>query len=223
MNDIGIDPVIPNKMFAATYTGDGLFVTEDGGSSWQAVEMENEPEYGAFKNHCVFSIKIAPSDNNVIWAVTDSKGAEGVFGGNLFISGDGGENWWEIFSLTPHEGRFNAVAVKPDDSNTVFTASRGREGSDYNLGIIKHYWDGISWNHVQPYDSINVRDISFDPQNYDTLYASLSKSIKRSDDGGETCQTYEHDNFFKSIAVHPTNRDVIFGGDLYLGIYIRCV
>ena len=42
--DIAIDPLNPDKIFAGSYYGDGLFVTEDGGISWQAVETDNIPE-----------------------------------------------------------------------------------------------------------------------------------------------------------------------------------
>jgi hypothetical protein len=36
--DIAINPSNPDKMFAGTYLGDGLYVTIDGGRNWQAVE-----------------------------------------------------------------------------------------------------------------------------------------------------------------------------------------
>ncbi|WP_419661110.1 uncharacterized protein Dvar_15300 [Desulfosarcina variabilis str. Montpellier] len=316
--EIAIDPVNPDKLFAATYMGDGLFVTEDGGNTWQAVGTENDSESESiFKNHSVIAVKIAPSDNTVIWAaynryvaksmdggwtwtlievpdiyvndrfchslavdpsdsqtvyvgtsgpvddgdngaiyktddggetwtkmnqfadfdftvidiavdpqnsqiiwsVTNSEGTGGVFGGTLYRSGDGGENWDAIFSLTPLGGTFFAVAVKPDDSNTVFTASEGESGSDYSLGLIRHFFDGNNWNQEQPYDSDCVLDLTFDPQDSDTLYASEIDRIRKSDDGGETWQTYDNDTSFWSIAVHPTDFDVIFGGENNRGVY----
>ena len=320
VHEIAIDPVDPDKMFAATYMGDGLFVTEDGGSNWQAAGVENNSESESiFKNYSVAAVKIAPIDNNVIWAaynsyiaksmdggqtwthtdetlintddrlckslaidpsdpqtvyvgtsgpegagvngaiyktvdggvtwekmnqfanfdftvqdidvdpqnsqtiwaVTNSYGAGGVSGGTLYRSGDGGENWNEIFSLTPLGGAFFNVAVKPDDSNTVFTASEGEgtTGSDYHLGIIRHFFDGNNWNQAQPYDSDCVLDISFDPQNSDILYASLIDGISISDDGGENWQTYENDTSFWSIAVHPMDQGVIVGGEYNRGVY----
>ena len=318
VNEIAIDPLNPDKMFAATHKGDGLFVTEDSGSSWQAVGMENDTESESeFKNYSVCAVKIAPSDNSVIWvaynryiakstdggqiwthimepviyandrsckslavdpsdpqtayvglsgpedagdngaiyktddggetwrkinpsddfdftvididvdpqnsqtiwAVTNSEGDKGVFGGTLYRSGDGGENWDEIYSLTPLGGVFYAVAVKPDDSNTVFTGSEGDSGSDNDLGLIRHFFDGTNWSQGQPYDSDCVLDITFDPQNSDTIYASAIEHISKSEDGGETWQTYENDTSFWSIAVHPADQDVIFGGEYNRGIY----
>ena len=51
VREIAIDPVNPDKMFAATYMGDGLFVTEDGGNNWQATGMEDYSESDSlFKN-----------------------------------------------------------------------------------------------------------------------------------------------------------------------------
>ena len=318
VNDIAIDPVNPNKMFAATYKGDGLFVTRDGGISWQPVEMDIEPAYqGTFKNHSVYGVRIAPSDSNVvwvvhnywiaksndggetwahidvydlswnarvcrsiavdhsdpqtvyvgtsgasgtgeygavyktddggvtwnkmnqgldfdftvvdieidpqnghtIWAVTSSEGYDGILGGTLYRSADGAENWEGIFSLTPYNGEYFSVAVKPDDSNTVFTASEGNSGSDYDLGILKHQFDGGSWTQERPFESISEIDVAFDPQNHQILYTSSSKRLRKSSDGGVTWQTYAHENTFSKIVVHPTRPDVLFGGDLYLGIY----
>ena len=58
--DIAVDPSNPDKMFAGTYMRDGLYVTIDGGRNWRAVE-------DTFNDHAVWAVKIAPSDNNVIW------------------------------------------------------------------------------------------------------------------------------------------------------------
>ena len=44
--DIAIDPTNPDKMFAGSYMGDGLFVTTDGGDSWQVVVAAEEEDMG---------------------------------------------------------------------------------------------------------------------------------------------------------------------------------
>jgi photosystem II stability/assembly factor-like uncharacterized protein len=339
--DIAIDPTNPDKMFVGSYMGDGLFLTEDGGNSWRAVETENELEgEDAFDDHAVWAVKIAskpntniiwaahnywvekstdggktwthienstmqrdcpncggqgdnlrfcrslaihptdpdiiyvgtggpygsdvsgaiyktvnggetwtkmnegkdldfgvvdididPQNNNIIWAVTDSAGEEGVWGGTLYRSGNGGETWREIFSLTPSGARYSTVAVKPNNSNVVFTGS--------GPGIIKHYSldGGETWDLEYPieWDSSYVQDLQFDPQDDETLYASWYRrdhpdsvwAVGRSSGGGEsgTWKIYTtSDNDFCSLAVHPRNTkdrvtEVIFGGDFNLGIY----
>jgi hypothetical protein len=37
--NIAIDPQNPDKMFASTYLGGGLFMSLNGGDSWQALQM----------------------------------------------------------------------------------------------------------------------------------------------------------------------------------------
>ena len=76
-----------------------------------------------------------------------------------------------------------------------------------------------------------VLDIAFAPQDPHVLYAAwknikpgdtfpeVSRKISRSVTGGKDWQTYTLDYEFSPLAVHPTNRDVIFGGERYLGIY----
>jgi len=336
--DIAIDPVNPDKMLLGMYMGDGLYLSEEGGNTWQGVEADGQlPGEDEFKDHAVWAVKIAPSDNNVIWvahnywvekstdggqtwthiwnstmqrdctdcggegdnfrfcrslavdssdpqrvyvgtggpygtdlsgavyktedggetwtkmndgsdfdfgvvdmdidpqnnntiwAVTDSAGAGGVWGGTLYRSGDGGETWSPIFSLTPSGARYFTVAVKPNDPNVVFTGS--------GPGIIKHYSldGGVTWDKEYPIegDSTYVQNLQFDPQDTETLYASWKRrdhpgwAVGRSSKGGEsgTWKIYTTpNNDFYSLAVHPRNTkdrvtEVIFAGDFNLGIY----
>jgi len=330
--DIAIDHSNPEKMFAGSYMGDGLFVTEDGGSSWRAVETEHQYEgEDTFKDHAVWAVKIAPPPNNntiwvahnywvekswdggqkwihvrnstmqrdcpncggdgdnyrfcrslavvpsdpqtvyvgtggpygtyssgaiyksvdgglswwktgfdasnefdytvvdididpqnhdVIWAATSSFGYGG-FGGTLYRSANGGETWEEIFSLTPSGSAYLTVAVKPNDSNTVFTGS--------GFGIIKHYFDGTQWQFVWPVieESRLVQDISFDPQDPEVLYAvwrnpwfgDFLPKVARSTNGGIDWEIYTVDYEFLTLAVHPANSELIFGGELNLGVF----
>jgi len=69
INDIAIDPSNPDKVFAASHQGDGLFTTTDGGNIWRPVETNNKEQEGEdeFINHAVFAIKIAPGDPQIIW------------------------------------------------------------------------------------------------------------------------------------------------------------
>ena len=316
ISDIAIDPSNPNKMFAGTYMGDGLYVTMDGGSKWQAVE-------DTFKDRIVWAVKIAPMDNNVIWVAHNcdvEKSADGggtwthienrdmqwdcencggqedanrwctclavdpfdartVYvgtsgpngddsGGAIYKTEDGGKTWtktnqgndfdyrvvdididpqnadiiWAVTKdsagtlyrsedrgeswkniLTINTG-FTTVAVKPNHADTVFTGSR--------YGIIKHYFDGDKWQYLWPVipkdiGCRSVRDMTFDPQNPEVLYAAWSydssgdrvRKVSRSTNGGIDWETYTVKYMFTSLAVHPKNSEVIFGGERYAGVY----
>ena len=328
--DIAIDPTSPDKMFTGSYMGDGLFVTVDGGNTWEAVRMEHRYENeDTFKNHAVWAVKIAPSDNRVVWAahnywvakstdggrnwvhvrnsamqrdcagcggsadnfrfcralaidpadprnvyvgtggpwgayspgavyktedgglnwtkvnqgndldygvtdiavdpqdsmvvwaVTSSYGQGGVWGGSLYRSGDGGETWDKIMTMS---GGLVSVAVKPNDSDTVFTGG--------GWGIIKHYFEEDEWKYQWPVipEDVGCRVVEtvvFDPQDPEVLYAAWKNpwfgdflpKISRSVNGGVDWETYLVDYQFLTLAVHPTDNEVIFGGDIALGLF----
>ncbi|MBF0497306.1 MAG: hypothetical protein HQK58_12150, partial [Deltaproteobacteria bacterium] len=63
---IAVDPNDGNIVFAGTYGGDGLFKSNDGGQTWQAVP--------GFRNGTVYGISISQCDPNVIWAIEDTTG-----------------------------------------------------------------------------------------------------------------------------------------------------
>jgi long-subunit fatty acid transport protein len=131
---------------------------------------------------------------------------------------DGGQNWQEVHSLTPTSG-FTSVALKPNDSNVVFT------GSGY--GVIKHYFEDDAWQS-QYYIIADCRlaaDVSFASQDPEVLYAvwqapvawggdGLPK-ISKSADGGASWSTWMVDTAtaLLTVEVHPTDSATVFAGD----------
>jgi hypothetical protein len=160
--DIAIDPANPDEMFAGSFKGDGLYVSIDGGSTWQAVlASENVRGEDSFKNHAVWAVKIAPSDRNVIWASH-----------NYWVekSTDGGQTWTHIWngwmqspnydtcSNCPKWDQFRwcrSLAIDPSDPQTVYVGTSGRY-SNYNpCGAIYRTKDGgLTWTKMSgPVDS----------------------------------------------------------------------
>ena len=201
---LAIDPSDPGTVYVGTSGIDGvhldgaLYKTRDGGETWEIMAQ--------WFDYTVRDIDIDPQNSSTIWAVTNSDGASEGWDGTLYYSDDSGATWYEVFSF----GSYHAVAVKPGDSNTVFTASR--------FGVDMVYDDGDTW-HLFGLTSESAYALAFDPQNQETLYASSAGSVGRSNDGGSTWEIHENDYIFRSLAVHPTNRDLIFGGELTLGLF----
>ena len=151
MYDIAIDPANPEKMFAGAYLGDGLFVTTNGGSIWQAVVAAEQVEgEDTFKNHAVWAVKIAPSNSSVIWASHNYWVEKSV---------DGGETWAHIWNgemQSPNYGTCSncpewdqyrwcrSLAVDPSDAgeNTVFVGTSGRYSNWTPYGAIYMTEDG---------------------------------------------------------------------------------
>ncbi|MBN1832988.1 MAG: hypothetical protein JW896_12855 [Deltaproteobacteria bacterium] len=218
---LAVDPNDDGKAYVGTggpwntYESGGIYRTDDGGVSWTKMNQGNNFDFA------VVSLAIDPQESRIIWAVTNSYGV-GVWGGTLYRSEDEGETWEEIFSLTPMGGAFLTIAVKPNDSNVVFT------GSGY--GVIRHEFDGAFWQYQWPVisdDCYSAWDITFDPQDPDVLYAAwrntyfgdLLPRISRSVNGGTDWETYIVDHDFRALAVHPTDRERLFGGDASLGLF----
>ncbi|MCK5508233.1 MAG: carboxypeptidase regulatory-like domain-containing protein [Desulfobacterales bacterium] len=225
---LAIDPSCPQTVYMGT-TGpkQGYYTickTENGGKTWTKTELENDFDCR------VVDIAIDPLNTDIIWAVTGCMENGSSCAGGLYRSKDKAETWETIMTL---DSGFTTVVVKPDDSNRVFTGSY----SDKDSGIREHYLDGDKWLYLSPDIPINegnsvVLDIAFDPQDPDVLYAAwkniikpgdtfsdVSRKVSRSVTGGQYWETYIVDYEFNSLAVHPANSDVIFGGERYLGVY----
>jgi long-subunit fatty acid transport protein/photosystem II stability/assembly factor-like uncharacterized protein len=227
---VAIDPNDPQIVYIGaggpdnSYTSGAIYKTADGGVTWTKLNQGNDFDYP------VQDLAIDPQNSNNIWAVTSSEG-KGGWGGTLYRSGNGGDTWEEIFSLTPYGMGYLSVAVKPNDSNTVFTGSAA--------GIILHQYDGSKWVFAgQPCSSVNcwpVSDIVFDPHTPETVYAVWRNDplwggdgigkVGRSTDGGGTWDVFalgtsQVDTYdFKTITVHPTNSEILFAGEFNEGVF----
>lgn len=121
--EIAIDPDDSDKMFAGAYYGDGLYLTQNGGTTWSPVltgheggELDGE---ATFRNTAVWAVKIAPStdknpDNNLVWAAHNYCAEK---------STDGGDTWTNISNSTMQgsESRYcESLAIHPSDPQTVY-------------------------------------------------------------------------------------------------------
>ena len=231
--DIAIDPSSPDKMFAGSYMGDGLFVTENGGMSWQAVETDNNPPgEGSFKSHAVYAVKIAPSNNNVIWAAH-----------NYWVekSTDGGLTWTHILNSTMQRNCQNCeveddnfrlckcIAIDPDNSDIVYVGTGGPHGTYSSGAIYKTEDGGQTWtktNQGADFDYL-IEDIAIDPQDSNVIWAVTSSwgygayagTLYRSEDQGQTWSTiFTTSGTFYDVEVKPNDSNSIFTANAW-GIY----
>ena len=160
-------PGEPNVFYFGGASG-GIWKSIDTGANWQPVfDKQGIASIGA--------IAVAPSDHNVIYAGSGEACIRGnlTYGNGVYKSVDGGKSWKNIgLKDTRHIG---AVIVDPKDANIVFVAALGHAyGSNEERGVFRSTDGGKTWQKVLFKDNkTGAIDIVFDPQNPNTLFASL--------------------------------------------------
>lgn len=227
---IVIDPIDPNIVYAgtggawATNTGGAVYTTIDGGATW------NKLNAGTNLDYRVEDLAISPDNPEIVWAVTNANGYQGIWDGTVYRSADGGRTFAPV-QPKPVTGGILSVATKPNDDNTVFITG--------GYGIVQLTYDGVRWNASYPVaDSRTAADVAFAPSNADTVYAVWMRAnnpfwqgdglpkISRGIFNGSTWawETFipdtQNTTVLDSLAVHPTDADTIFGGDQSLGMLI---
>jgi photosystem II stability/assembly factor-like uncharacterized protein len=218
---IAIDPVNPDKMFAAGVSG-GIWRSFDGGSSWTPVD-------DMMLNLAVCTIVIDPTNPDVIYAGTGEGYGNQIFvpGLGIFKSTDGGQTFDQLPSTSPLvTGAFtyvNKLSISPNDPTRLYAATR--------YGMYRSLDGGGSWDVVlgnpfyvsAPFMSngctlgcldVAVRTDS-DP---DVIFAAFGSQqadgLFRSDDGGDTWVGYTTPSYQgrMTIAIAPTDNDRIYLG-----------
>jgi photosystem II stability/assembly factor-like uncharacterized protein len=216
----------PNWLITNSYGG-GVFLSEDGAKSWSAASK-------GYTGCEVTDIAVAFDDPLKTVAVARS---------SIFKSTDGGNNWFGIgamgmrFNNVPNGPlEMRSVAIHPLNSNIMVSTDAGDR-------IFKTTDGGGSWRTVFQLPGDEIRTIVYAPSNPTILYAGCmipggyqidrpfpfdpslpSYGVLKSTDGGETWQ-YANNGLesttknINHIAVHPTNPDTVYLGELNSGVY----
>jgi len=161
-------PSQPKTFYFGSVAG-GVWKTTDGGIQWTPV-FDKEKSVSS-----IGSIAVAESEPNVIYVGSGEACIRGniVAGNGVYKSIDAGKTWQKIgLDDTQSIGR---VIVNPHDANTVFVAALGHVyGNNAERGVFRSTDGGKSWQKVlYKDDKTGAIDIAFDPQNPNTLFASL--------------------------------------------------
>jgi len=160
-------PSQPNVFYIGVNNG-GVWKTDDYGRTW-------EPIFDDAPTGSVGDIAVSPSKPEIIYVGT----GEGLHrpdlstGDGIFRSVDGGATWTHVgLGDIQQVGR---ILVHPEDPDVVYVAGMGHPyGPNEERGVFRSRDGGASWEKVLYVNrNTGASRIEFDPNDPDTLYASL--------------------------------------------------
>jgi len=188
-SDIAMDANSPKTLFAGMWQldiktwnlasggpGSGVYVSRDGGDTWQRLAGRGLPP----ADHPVgkIGVAIAPSNSNRVYALIQDKPNPG-----FYRSDDGGRTWMLASKNQGFDERpsyYTRFAVSPDDENLIYFVSVAFEVSrDGGDTIAKHFIAAGGDNH----------DIWIDPTNAGRILVANDQGGSISVDHGAT---YDH-------------------------------
>jgi photosystem II stability/assembly factor-like uncharacterized protein len=198
LDHIVVDPTAPATIYAAAWRADGpgggLWITHDGGRSWN--------EVSGMHGQSVFAFAQAPSDPHILFAGT----LQGVFRSN-----DGGATWTEISpegSREIHE--VESLAIDPANPDILYAGT-------WHLPW-KTDDGGKTWHNIKQgliVDS-DVFSIIIDPDRIRTVYLSACSGIYKSENAGALFHKIHgipnEARRTRVLMQDPENREVVYAG-----------
>ncbi len=205
-------PENPDILLAGTgnnqyYDDSGVYITTNGGQSWQHVLTDINIE----------SVEFALDNPQIAYAGGDAK---------IFRSEDGGFTWTATSSEdgwgSPHvrAGFPIDFQIDPRDSDRIFA-------NNYGGGNFLSEDGGQTWIVASTgYTGAQVRDIAVDPTSPNRVYAAARSGLFRTDDSGQTWQGLNHKGFtyvleWYVVAIDPSDAQHILASNNWTGILLE--
>jgi photosystem II stability/assembly factor-like uncharacterized protein len=196
---VTLDPSDPNVVWVGTGEnvggrhvafGDGVYVSPDGGVSWERRGLE--------KSEHISKIVVHPEDPDVVWVAAQgplwSPGGER----GLYKTADGGKSWKKVLGGGEWTGVTDVVA-DPRDPDTLYAATWQHQrtvaaylGGGPESGVHRSTDGGETWSRLKgglPEGNLGKIGLAVSPQNPDVVYAAIeldrrSGGLWRSGDRG---------------------------------------
>lgn len=181
----------------AAGTSKGVFLTNDGGASWQRVSRENDREM-----QDITALAFDPTDSKILYAGTPHLPWKTV---------DAGATWRSIAQGLIDDSDIFSIRVNPTKPQLLFASACS--------GIYRSDNGGGAWVKLQGIPGTHRRThvISEDPAAPDTIYAGTTLGLFKSADTGKTWKhlTSEQVNW---MVFDPADPRTIYLASEYAGI-----
>ena len=188
IGSVTIDQLNPNRIWVGTgedtggrHTsyGDGIYLSEDGGSSWKNMGLK--------KSERISTVIIHPTDSNTLWVAVQgplwSKGGQR----GLYKTTDGGQTWNKTLgggeSGDDEWTGVTDVVIDPRNPDRLYAATWQRHrtvaaymGGGPNTAIYKSADGGENWQKLStglPTENMGKIGLAISPQKPDELYAAI--------------------------------------------------
>jgi photosystem II stability/assembly factor-like uncharacterized protein len=170
----------------------------------------------------VRALAFAPSDPAVAYAgigafaTPSTWDDEGLPGGGILRSDDGGRRWTAINDESTASAHVASVAVDPHAPDRVFAAT-------INQGLLRTTDGGESWQSVGSRDDVATFSVAIHPDESGIVLSGSRAGIFRSTDGGDTFERVSAGTVPEAVIVDfefdPTDPDIVYAADLASGVY----
>ncbi len=192
VGDLVMDPSNPDKLIAAMWEfrrdpwfltsggpGSGLFVTHDGGDSWEELSASNGLPPGVLGRS---GVAFAPSNPDVVYALVEAERSA------LIRSDDGGRSWRTINDsdgIAPRPFYYADIRVDPKNENRIYSLHSSVQVSEDQ---------GRSWETVVPSAIIHgdIHELWIDPDDPRSMILGEDGGIAFTYDRGENWRFVEN-------------------------------
>ncbi len=185
VNDIAIDPMNPDTVYAAAYQrrrtafgfngggpGSGIYRTTDAGATWK--KLSNglpKTEMGRI------GLDVYRKNSNVVYAVIESDES------GIYRSDDKGENWQKMSNTNPRPMYFSQVRIDPNNDQRIWLAG-------VNMAYSEDGGKTFVTNRVARIH-VDFHAIWIDPSNSDNMIVGCDGGIHFSHDAGRSWDARE--------------------------------
>jgi len=156
-------------------TGGGVWKTEDYGTTWRPISD------GYFETGSIGSIRVAPSDPDIVYVGTGSDGIRSnvIVGRGVYRSDNAGRTWARVGLV--EMGQIAAVEVHPTNPDIVYAAAMGNPWAmSPQRGVYRTRDGGRSWDQVLfVSDSVGAVDLELNPADPDEIYAAMWRAQRQ--------------------------------------------
>ena len=200
--------------------GDGVYRSEDGGTSWKNMGLKNSRQIGM--------IAIDPRNSEVVYVAAEGSiwGPGGDRG--LYRTSDGGKTWKKVLDISENTGVSNVV-LDPRNPDVIYATSEQRRrhvytkiGGGPESAVYKSKDGGNTWDKIMkglPSGDIGGMGLAISPADPDILYiimeaAGESGGFYRTANRGASWEKMSshtsQGQYFNDIFCDPVNKDKVY-------------